>query len=104
MGEKSTEIPQIQINTFILKHFPGAYLKEKYQGILTYYLPQTSELKWSLMFDHMETIKEILGIEDYSICQTTLEQVFLSFTKPYCDEQCRYDYKTNALRLNVSNV
>lgn len=35
------------------------------------------------MFDHMETAKTILGIEDYSISQATLEQVFLSFTKHY---------------------
>lgn len=38
------------------------------------------------MFDSMETIKGLMGIEDYSISQTTLEQVFLSFTKPHDDQ------------------
>lgn len=33
------------------------------------------------MFGLMETAKHTLGIEDYSISQTSLEQVFLSFTK-----------------------
>lgn len=58
---------------------------------MTYYVPQSSELKWSTMFDHMESAKGILGIEDYTISQATLEQVFLSFTKPY-DDQSENEY------------
>lgn len=33
------------------------------------------------MFGLMEVAKQTLHIEDYSISQTSLEQVFLSFTK-----------------------
>lgn len=33
------------------------------------------------MFSLMEAGKQTLDIEDYSISQTSLEQVFLSFTK-----------------------
>lgn len=33
------------------------------------------------MFGIMEDAKGELNIEDYSLCQTSLEQVFLSFTK-----------------------
>lgn len=33
------------------------------------------------MFGIMEGAKTILHIEDYSLSQTSLEQVFLSFTK-----------------------
>ena len=37
---------------------------------------------WSSMFKIMEGIKdEFLAIEDYSICETSLEQVFISFAK-----------------------
>lgn len=39
------------------------------------------------MFDQMETTKGILKIDDYAVNQTTLEQVFLSFTKPYDDNR-----------------
>lgn len=38
-------------------------------------------LKWSTMFAVMEQGKKKLQIEDYSISQTSLEQVFLSLTK-----------------------
>lgn len=49
--------------------------------MLTYYVPPSDNMKWSIMFGLMETAKETLRIEDYSISQTSLEQVFLSFTK-----------------------
>lgn len=48
--------------------------------MLAYHIPQTS-LKWSQMFGIMEDNKEALDIQDYSLGQTSLEQVFLFFTK-----------------------
>lgn len=38
-------------------------------------------MPWSKMFGIMERAKRELAIEDYSIAQTTLEQIFLQFTK-----------------------
>lgn len=60
--------------------------REKYQTLLTYYVPQTCDIKWSSMFNAMESAKGVMGIEDYSVGQATLEQVFLSFTKSYDEE------------------
>ncbi|KAL9700794.1 hypothetical protein quinque_004235 [Culex quinquefasciatus] len=54
--------------------------KEEYVDSLSFHVPQT-DLKWSAMFGLMESHKEQLNIEDYSLGQTTLEQVFLFFTK-----------------------
>lgn len=48
--------------------------------MLTYHIPQ-SNLRWSEMFGLMEANKEALMIEDYALGQTSLEQVFLFFTK-----------------------
>lgn len=48
--------------------------------LLTYHIPST-DLTWSEMFGLMEKAKASLNIEDYSLGQTTLEQVFLYFTK-----------------------
>lgn len=73
------------------KYFNSFFSREKYQGLLTYYVPQTRELKWSTMFDYVEKAKGVLGFEDYSISQATLEQVFLSFTKTY-DKQWQNGY------------
>ena len=44
------------------------------QGAITYRIP-SKRLTWSLIFKHIEANKERLGIIDYSVTQTTLEQV-----------------------------
>ena len=44
------------------------------QGQVTYHLPAAG-FSWSLVFRALEGNKERLGIVDYSISQTTLEQV-----------------------------
>ena len=44
------------------------------QGAVTYRLP-TNAMSWSSVFRQLESNKERLGIVDYSVSQTTLEQV-----------------------------
>lgn len=81
--QSGVEILQEEINpidSFIKEKFPSAILREKYQELLTYYIPETS-MPWSTMFGIMEQGKKTLHIEDYSLGQATLEQVFLKFTK-----------------------
>lgn len=48
--------------------------------MLSYHVQQT-DLKWSEMFGLMEDNRLALQIVDYSLGQTSLEQVFLFFTK-----------------------
>jgi ATP-binding cassette, subfamily A (ABC1), member 3 len=56
------------------------YSREEFQGLLTYHIG-TVDLKWSKIFGIMEKAKKKYPIEDYSIGQTSLEQVFLGFAK-----------------------
>ena len=44
------------------------------QGFVSYQLP-SGNLSWSSTFREIETNKERLGIVDYSVSQTTLDQV-----------------------------
>lgn len=48
--------------------------------ILTYHISSIT-IKWSQIFGVMEDAKAEYGIADYSLGQTSLEQVFLFFTK-----------------------
>ncbi|XP_019557858.3 phospholipid-transporting ATPase ABCA1 [Aedes albopictus] len=66
------------VKAFVSERFREAVLKEDLQSSLSYHIPR-SELTWSAMFGIMEASKEVLGIEEYSLGQTTLEQVFLVF-------------------------
>lgn len=70
-----------KITEYITDNFPDAYLRQEYQRILTYHIPKNPQFLWSNIFSIMENGKQQLNIEDYSIAQTSLEQVFHSFTK-----------------------
>lgn len=51
------------------------------RGVLNFFIPASATLKWSHLFGVMEMAKQQFPIEDYSISQTSLEQVFLSFCR-----------------------
>ncbi|XP_041978072.1 phospholipid-transporting ATPase ABCA1-like [Aricia agestis] len=68
------------VKNFVAENFTDPKLMEEYDGLLTFYLPDRT-MAWSRMFGVMERAKRELDIEDYSILQTTLEQIFLQFTK-----------------------
>ncbi|XP_071052864.1 phospholipid-transporting ATPase ABCA3-like [Onthophagus taurus] len=76
---KETEMRRV--GEFVKSNFPSAVLSESHQELMTYYIPDTKGLKWSEMFGKMEKAKESLNISDYTLGQSSLEQVFLSFTK-----------------------
>ncbi|KAB0796417.1 hypothetical protein PPYR_10478 [Photinus pyralis] len=86
-AEKGSQSEDIE--DYINANFPEASLREKYQELLTYYIPPNDQLRWSMMFGIMETAKDRFNIEDYSIGQCSLEQVFLSFTKYQKEAQKR---------------
>ncbi|KAH8273382.1 hypothetical protein KR018_002047 [Drosophila ironensis] len=75
--------PQTDIDAvkqFVEKNYPNSVLQEEHQDILTFYIPLT-DVKWSKIFGLMERNRDDLNIEDYSVSQTTLEEIFLEFAK-----------------------
>lgn len=52
----------------------GAQLKDYHQGLAHYHLPESGQ-SWARIFGLMESAKIKYQIEDYSVGQTTLEQV-----------------------------
>ena len=76
VGEEN-EVPPLK--SFVESTFPGSLLKDEHQGYVHYQLK--TEEKWSKLFGIMERAKQEYNVEDYSISQTTLEQVFLNFTR-----------------------
>eukprot|EP00054_Salpingoeca_dolichothecata_P030926 m.256674 g.256674 ORF g.256674 m.256674 type:complete len:1715 (+) comp26744_c0_seq8:78-5222(+) len=74
-----------KVKQFIEERFPAARLKEAHQGMVHYEVPG-GELKWSELFATMEQAKTDLHLADYSVSQTTLEQVFLEFARHQHDD------------------
>ncbi|KOB70587.1 ATP-binding cassette sub-family A member 3, partial [Operophtera brumata] len=69
-----------KIDKYIQDNIIEAKLIESYLGISTYYL-NDAELPWWRVFHVMEAARDLFPIEDYAVSQTTLEQVFLRFTR-----------------------
>ncbi|XP_055483588.1 phospholipid-transporting ATPase ABCA3-like [Psammomys obesus] len=86
---KSTETLK-DFKIFVSLTFPGSDLKQENQGILNYYIP-SKDKSWGKMFGILEKAKEQFNLEDYSISQITLDQVFLAFAN---QDNTGNDYKT----------
>ncbi|XP_041800799.1 phospholipid-transporting ATPase ABCA1b isoform X2 [Chelmon rostratus] len=79
---------------FIESELSGSTLKEKHRNMLQYQLP-SSLTSLTHIFSILAKNKETLRIEDYSVTQTTLDQVFVNFAKDQSDD---YHSKDNSVR------
>ncbi|XP_053784251.1 phospholipid-transporting ATPase ABCA3 [Desmodus rotundus] len=67
-----------EFKAFVDLTFPGSILEDEHQGMVHYHLPG-DDLSWGKVFGILEKAKEKYGVDDYSVSQISLEQVFLSF-------------------------
>lgn len=70
---------------FFSEKFPRAALKEHHHNMVQYQLP-SGVMELSEVFGHIESSYETLHIEDYSVSQTTLDNVFINFARKQTDE------------------
>ncbi|XP_012866696.1 PREDICTED: ATP-binding cassette sub-family A member 3-like [Dipodomys ordii] len=70
-----------EFKAFVDLTFPGSVLEDEHQGLVCYHLPGHN-LCLSKVFGSLEKAKRKYKLEDYSINQVSLEDVFLSFTNP----------------------
>ncbi|XP_055951893.1 phospholipid-transporting ATPase ABCA3-like isoform X2 [Argiope bruennichi] len=66
------------VRAFVDRTFESATLKSAHENLLLYHIPR-SHLSWSEIFRLMENAKSMFNIEDYSVGETSLEQVFVNF-------------------------
>ena len=64
------------VEEFVRATFPGSVLKEKHHNTLQYQLPHV-EGSLAMIFSQFTKHQQGLGVEDYSVSQTTLDQVCL---------------------------
>ncbi|XP_037401356.1 phospholipid-transporting ATPase ABCA1 isoform X2 [Pygocentrus nattereri] len=73
------------VDAYIKNSFPEIELKERHHNVLQYQLPSHA-CSLARVFDVLSNNYEELGIADYSISQTTLDQVFVNFAKEQTDD------------------
>lgn len=72
----------------ILRLFPQAARQERYSSLVVYKVPVEDVQPLSQAFFKLEIVKQNFDLEEYSLSQSTLEQVFLELSK----EQELYDF------------
>ncbi|XP_078106456.1 ATP-binding cassette sub-family A member 2 [Sander vitreus] len=73
-----------EVVRFFSRNFPEAVLKERHHTKVQYQL-KSERISLAQVFSKMEQVVEVLGIEDYSVSQTTLDNVFVNFAKKQSD-------------------
>ncbi|XP_069922915.1 ATP-binding cassette sub-family A member 2 isoform X2 [Oryctolagus cuniculus] len=73
-----------EVVRFFTRNFPEAMLKERHHTKVQYQL-KSEHISLAQVFSKMEQVVGVLGIEDYSVSQTTLDNVFVNFAKKQSD-------------------
>uniref|UniRef100_A0A8D8ZYL0 ATP-binding cassette sub-family A member 3 n=1 Tax=Cacopsylla melanoneura TaxID=428564 RepID=A0A8D8ZYL0_9HEMI len=79
---KLREGDEMELKRRIMKEFDNKIeIKDEHKGLIHYNILDTS-LSWFTMFSKMESLKSSMEIvEDYSLSDSTLEQIFIAFAK-----------------------
>ncbi|XP_042594011.1 phospholipid-transporting ATPase ABCA1-like [Cyprinus carpio] len=94
--------PDLQpVMKFIESELPGSTLKEKRREILQYQLP-SSLTSLAHIFSILAKNKEFLRIEDYSVSQTTLDQVFVNFAMDQSDDHFDSSIRRKETAVNMA--
>jgi len=73
------------VHQFMLLKFPNSRMEEEHLTRVKYSIP-VKDFTLSQVFGTLETEKLRLGLEDYSVSQSSLEQVFLSLANGQPEE------------------
>lgn len=85
LADTKTDPDSCPINTYMKSSFPSIDLKERHQNVLQYQLPSHA-CCLARVFNVLANNYEDLGIIDFSVSQTTLDQVFVNFAKEQTDD------------------
>ncbi|KAF6091898.1 ATP binding cassette subfamily A member 8 [Phyllostomus discolor] len=69
------------LHSEILRFFPQAARQERYSSLMVYKLPVEDVRPLAQAFFKLEKVKQTFDLEEYSLSQSTLEQVFLELSK-----------------------
>uniref|UniRef100_A0A8C8E1E1 P-type phospholipid transporter n=1 Tax=Oryzias sinensis TaxID=183150 RepID=A0A8C8E1E1_9TELE len=74
LADTKSDTDSCPVDEYMTKSFPNIELKEQHQNVLQYHLPSHG-CSLALIFDVLANNCEELGVADFSVSQTTLDQV-----------------------------
>lgn len=69
-----------QIKGHIVNEIPSAVIRDFHETVMNYHVTDPT-VSWSTLFKVMELAKKKFSLEDYSISDTSLEQIFIAFAQ-----------------------
>lgn len=81
---RTKDCEQEIVQRWFRRTFPDATLKEKHFNMLQYEL-KSENISLAYVFSKMESALNDLPIDEYSVCQNTLDNVFINFVKQQSD-------------------
>lgn len=96
LSKDGTTTPSEPVKNFVKSTFPDSTIFDDHQGYVHFQIPDNN-IALGRVFGEMERAKSQFNIEDYSVHQTTLEQVFLSFTR-HQEAPAQEEKKTSCCR------
>nr|XP_057928387.1 phospholipid-transporting ATPase ABCA1 isoform X2 [Doryrhamphus excisus] len=85
LTDRTSNPDSSHIHDYITRTFPAVELKEQHHNVLQYQLPSHA-CCLARLFDGLANRYKELGISDFSVSQTTLDQVFVNFAKEQTDD------------------
>jgi ABC-type multidrug transport system ATPase subunit len=76
----------VGLQLFLTEHFPSHKLLEQHGSSLKYQIPKDGKVSLGKMFKLFEDSKSALGIQEYSLSETSLEQIFIHFAQQQKEE------------------
>ncbi|PWA21189.1 hypothetical protein CCH79_00009352 [Gambusia affinis] len=103
LADTKPDAESCPIDAYMRTSFPSIELKERHQSILQYQLPSHACCLARIFYVLANNYEE-LGVVDFSVSQTTLDQVFVNFAKEQTDDDCLTDVMigNGAAQLNLS--
>jgi ABC-type uncharacterized transport system ATPase subunit len=92
-----------RLYNFVKENFPTASISEMHKNLTEYTLP-FKDTKLSEIFGCIEKNRNNLSIKDYSVSQTTLDQVFVNFAKAQDDgpNHKNYSFEVDAEKFSIA--
>ncbi|CAI5650790.1 unnamed protein product [Oreochromis niloticus] len=90
LADTKSDPDSCPVSAYMKECFPSIELKERHQNVLQYQLPSHA-CCLARVFYVLAKKHEELGIVDFSISQTTPDQVFVNFAKDQTDDDCLTD-------------
>jgi len=80
--DEAARLAQTQaLMQYVSSTFPDSQLNDKRNALFHFRIGRTPGLTWARLFGAVERARSTYDIDDYSVSQTSLEQVFVRFAR-----------------------